>query len=134
MNDRTVTVFGGTGFLGSRVVRRLRKQGVSVQIASRHPDRGRRLFGVGDPQLQSIAADIHDEQSVVEFARHSDSSGTDADRQRVLAGEARLWTAWNCAALGRGDTPADVTEWLIQELPQIEEHDWRYAMDRLNCG
>ena len=66
MNDRTVTVFGGTGFLGGRVVRRLRKHGFSVQIASRHPDRGRRLFGVGDPQLQSIAADIHDEQSVVD--------------------------------------------------------------------
>jgi uncharacterized protein YbjT (DUF2867 family) len=40
MNDRTVTVFGGTGFLGRRVVRHLRKHGFSVQIASRHPDRG----------------------------------------------------------------------------------------------
>ena len=46
---RTVTVFGGTGFLGRRVVRHLRKHGLSVQIASRHPDRGHRLFGL-DPQ------------------------------------------------------------------------------------
>jgi uncharacterized protein YbjT (DUF2867 family) len=55
MNDRTVTVFGGTGFLGRRVVRHLRKHGFSVQIASRHPDLGHRLFDL-DPQLQSAWA------------------------------------------------------------------------------
>jgi len=66
MNDRTVTVFGGTGFLGSRVVLHLRKRGFSVRIASRHPDRGHRLFALDDPQLQSIAANIHDERSVAD--------------------------------------------------------------------
>jgi uncharacterized protein YbjT (DUF2867 family) len=66
MNDRTVTVFGGTGFLGRRVVRHLRKHGFSVQIASRHPDRGHRLFGLDDPQLQSVEANIHDERSVAD--------------------------------------------------------------------
>src|SRR6202165_2003886 len=65
MNDRTVAVFGGTGFLGRRVVRHLRKHGFSVQIASRHPDRGHRLFGL-DPQLQSVEANIHDERSVAD--------------------------------------------------------------------
>ena len=64
MNDRTVTVFGGTGFLGRRVVRHLRKHRFSVRIASRHPHRGHRLFGLDDPQLQSIAANIHDQRSV----------------------------------------------------------------------
>src|SRR6266550_6252448 len=54
-----------------------------------------------------------------ESARHSESSGTDAGRQRVLAGDARIWTTWNCAALGRGDTPADVMEPLIKELPRF---------------
>ena len=63
-NERTVVVFGGTGFLGRRVVRHLRKCGFSVRIASRHPDRGDALLAVGDPQLQSVTADIHDEQSV----------------------------------------------------------------------
>ena len=63
-NERTVVVFGGTGFLGRRVVRHLRKCGFSVGIASRHPDRGDALLAVGDPQLQSVTADIHDEQSV----------------------------------------------------------------------
>jgi len=66
MNDRIVTVFGGTGFLGRRVVRHLRKHRFSVRIASRHPDRGHRLFGLDDPQLQSVAADLHDERSVAD--------------------------------------------------------------------
>src|SRR5450830_801577 len=66
MNDRTVTVFGGTGFLGRRVVRHLRERGFSVRIASRHPDRGHRLFALDDPQLQSVAANIHDERSVAD--------------------------------------------------------------------
>ena len=66
MNDRTVTVFGGTGFLGRRVVRHLRKRGFSVRIASRHPDRGHRLFALDDPQLQSVAANVHDERSVAD--------------------------------------------------------------------
>src|SRR5215510_12862116 len=63
-NERTVAVFGGTGFLGRRVVRHLRKLGFSVRIASRHPDRGDGLFALDDPQLQSVEADIHDEQSI----------------------------------------------------------------------
>jgi uncharacterized protein YbjT (DUF2867 family) len=52
-NERTVVVFGGTGFLGRRVVRHLRKHGFSVRIASRHPDRGDGLFALDDPQSQT---------------------------------------------------------------------------------
>jgi len=65
-NGRTVTVFGGTGFLGRRIVRHLRSRGFPVRTASRHPDRGHRLFGPDDPQLQSVGADIHDERSVAD--------------------------------------------------------------------
>jgi uncharacterized protein YbjT (DUF2867 family) len=65
-SGRTVTVFGGTGFLGRRVVRHLRDRGFPVRIASRHPDRGHRLFGPDDPQLQSVEANIHDERSVAD--------------------------------------------------------------------
>jgi uncharacterized protein YbjT (DUF2867 family) len=63
-NGRTVTVFGRTGFLGRRIVRHLRYREFAVRIASRHPDRGHRLFGPGDPPLQSAEANIHDERSV----------------------------------------------------------------------
>ncbi len=65
-NGRTVTVFGGTGFLGRRIVRRLRDHGFSVRMASRPPDRRRGHVSPDDPQLQSVAADIHDERSVAD--------------------------------------------------------------------
>src|SRR6202790_3182708 len=65
-NGRTVTVFGGTGFLGRRVVRQLAYREFPVRIASRHPDRGHRQFGPDDPQLQSVEANIHDERSVAD--------------------------------------------------------------------
>ncbi|MBO0757569.1 MAG: NAD(P)H-binding protein, partial [Bradyrhizobiaceae bacterium] len=66
MSDRVVTVFGGTGFLGRRVVRHLRTHGFSVRVASRHPDRGLWLFGQDDPQLRSLAASINNDRSVAE--------------------------------------------------------------------
>jgi uncharacterized protein YbjT (DUF2867 family) len=66
MSVRVVTVFGGTGFLGRRIVRHLREQGLSVRIASRHPDRSRELFGSDDPQCQSVEADIHHQQAVAD--------------------------------------------------------------------
>jgi len=65
MKESTVTVFGGAGFLGRRVVQRLRERGFSVRIASRHPDR-RRVPDIDGPQLESIQADIHDERSVAD--------------------------------------------------------------------
>ncbi|WP_192183192.1 complex I NDUFA9 subunit family protein [Mesorhizobium amorphae] len=64
MNHHVVTVFGGTGFLGRRVVRHLRNGEFFVRIASRHPERAKKLFGSEDPQLQSVEADIHDERAI----------------------------------------------------------------------
>jgi uncharacterized protein YbjT (DUF2867 family) len=63
-NGRIVTVFGGTGFLGCRVVSHLRSHGFAVRIASRHPDRARELFARDDPRLAPTAADIHDARAV----------------------------------------------------------------------
>lgn len=53
-----VTVFGGTGFVGRRVVRHLCESGATVRVASRHPGRPE-----GD-DVEQIAADAHDERSV----------------------------------------------------------------------
>ena len=53
-----VTVFGGTGFLGRRVVHHLRQTGATVRIASRHPGQAD-----GD-NVKQIAADTRDEHSV----------------------------------------------------------------------
>jgi len=65
-NERIITVFGGTGFLGRRIVRHLRRCDFAIRIASRHPDRAERLFALDDPKLQSVEANIHDEGSVAE--------------------------------------------------------------------
>ena len=53
-----VTVFGGTGFLGRRVVQYLREAGATVRIASRHPGQSD-----GD-NVKQVRADAHDERSV----------------------------------------------------------------------
>src|SRR5271166_1845790 len=58
-----VTVFGGTGFLGRRIVRHLRNQEYSVRIASRHLEHSQRIFGIDDLRLQSVEANVRDEQS-----------------------------------------------------------------------
>ena len=63
-NDRIVTVFGGTGFLGRRIVRHLRACEFRVRVGSRHPDQAHRLLGVDDPQVQSVQADVRHERSV----------------------------------------------------------------------
>lgn len=59
-----VTVFGGTGFLGRRVVARLVDRKIPVRVASRHVERAEELFG-SCPIVQAVAADIHDERSIV---------------------------------------------------------------------
>ena len=53
-----VTVFGGTGFLGRRVVKHLLEGEFSIRVASRHPERTGALF-------ESINADINDDRSVI---------------------------------------------------------------------
>lgn len=54
------TVFGGTGFVGRRLVRHLRESGTRVRIVSRH----RRPAEAQDHGIEQITADAHDERSV----------------------------------------------------------------------
>jgi uncharacterized protein YbjT (DUF2867 family) len=61
-----ITVFGATGFLGRRIVRRLHEHGCAVRIASRHPGQARALGGTNDPRLRSIDGDIRSGQSVAD--------------------------------------------------------------------
>jgi uncharacterized protein YbjT (DUF2867 family) len=53
-----VTVFGGTGFIGRRIVRHLSESGATVRVASRHPRQG------GANHVSQITADAHDERSI----------------------------------------------------------------------
>jgi NADH dehydrogenase len=60
-----VTVFGGSGFLGGEVVKRLIAEEITVRVAVRHPDNAtidERSGQIGD--VQPVYADVRDETSV----------------------------------------------------------------------
>ena len=59
-------VFGGTGFLGRRVVQCLLERDFSVRVASRHPERTGVLFPGPRLGIESIYADINDDRSVAD--------------------------------------------------------------------
>lgn len=62
---RVVTVFGGSGFIGRQVVRRLAAQGWVVRAAVRDPVDAGFLKPMGEPgQVNPVAADIRDIESV----------------------------------------------------------------------
>lgn len=62
---RVVTVFGGSGFIGRQVVRRLAAQGWIVRVAVRDPVRAGFLKPMGDPgQVNPVAANVADIDSV----------------------------------------------------------------------
>ena len=62
--ERSVTVFGGTGFLGRRVVRHLLDRGFAVRVATRHPDRARRMFADEPRPVDAIRADVDDDSTI----------------------------------------------------------------------
>jgi NADH dehydrogenase len=62
MASGKVTVFGGTGFLGRRVVQRLLERDFSVRVAARHPEHAAALFP--EVQIEAIHADVNDDRSV----------------------------------------------------------------------
>ena len=59
-----VTVFGGTGFLGRHIVRRLSAGGVNVRLAVRHPMRAILDAARGGDLVEGITADIRHPRSV----------------------------------------------------------------------
>jgi NADH dehydrogenase len=70
----TITVFGGTGFLGRRLVQRLAAEGVSVRVAVRHPDPARSaLHLAGLDQITVFGADVRDQASVTAAVAGADA-------------------------------------------------------------
>jgi NADH dehydrogenase len=60
-----VTIFGGSGFVGSQTVRALAKRGARVRVAVRNPGRGYRLPMLGDVgQIEIVQANVRDEPSI----------------------------------------------------------------------
>jgi NADH dehydrogenase len=78
----TVSVFGGTGFLGQRLVRHLASQGTAVRVAVRHPDQARSAFGApGMERVTVFRADVRDRDAVAGAV-----AGADAGADAVVAG------------------------------------------------
>ena len=65
MAERLVTVFGGSGFLGRYLVRRLARSGVRIRVAVRHPNLALFLKPLGDVgQIQIVQANLRNRRSV----------------------------------------------------------------------
>jgi uncharacterized protein YbjT (DUF2867 family) len=65
MSHSRVTVFGGSGFLGRQIVKRLADDGADVRVAVRHPERASFLtefYTAGT--IATVYADVWDEASV----------------------------------------------------------------------
>ena len=68
-----ITVFGGSGFLGRRIVLGLAAGGARVRVAVRHPERASHMEGArGGGTVELIGADVWDEESVARAVRESD--------------------------------------------------------------
>ncbi|HYH20952.1 MAG TPA: complex I NDUFA9 subunit family protein [Azospirillum sp.] len=70
---RVVTVFGGSGFIGRHLIRRLAKSNAVVRIATRHPNQANYLKTAGAVgQIVPMAVDVRDDVSVARAVKDSD--------------------------------------------------------------
>lgn len=70
-----VTVFGGSGFVGSQVVQALARRGWRVRIACRRPDRAWKLQTSGSVgQLQAVRCDINRPDEVAAALQGADAA------------------------------------------------------------
>jgi len=70
----TVSVFGGTGFLGQRLVRRLASEGTAVRVVVRHLDHARSALRAADMErLTFFCADVRDRGAVASAVAGSDA-------------------------------------------------------------
>jgi len=94
MSDRLVTVFGGTGFLGRRVVSEALAGGWNVRVAARRSRAD--LFRAGSPSPELCVADIRDPAAVSAavqgasavvnaVALYAQSRGESFDQTHVIA-------------------------------------------------
>jgi uncharacterized protein YbjT (DUF2867 family) len=65
MRNRLITIFGGTGFIGRHLVRRLTDRGARILVISRDPARGGHLQPMGDVgQIVVERADLASEEAL----------------------------------------------------------------------
>ena len=68
---RRVVVFGGTGFLGCRIVRHLLDHQFAVRVAARNPERSNNIFSDMPSGPELARADIGDDASLKNAAADS---------------------------------------------------------------
>lgn len=74
MKDKLVVVFGGSGFIGTHIVRALCKDGWRVRVACRRPDRALHLQVCGQVgQVQLVQANIRMPASIDRALTHADA-------------------------------------------------------------
>lgn len=72
-NAKTVTIFGGSGFIGRHVVRALAKRGYRIIVAVRRPDLAFHLQPLGDlGQIKAVQANVRVRWSVDRAVKGSD--------------------------------------------------------------
>ena len=75
MPRRVVTVFGGAGFIGRRIVRRLAYRGYEVRVALRYPHQALSLKPMGNVgQIVNIPVDFTDQDAVSAIMDGSDAA------------------------------------------------------------
>jgi NADH dehydrogenase len=107
-----VTVFGGSGFVGSQVVRALARRGSRVRVAVRQPGRGYRLRMLGDVgQIEVVQANIRDAASIARALGGAEAcvnavavlheSGRQTFQALHVAGAGAIAQAARAAGIGR---------------------------------
>ena len=73
MNNKIATIFGGSGFIGRHLVRRLTKKEYRIIIATRSPHLSGFLKPLGSPgQIELIRTNINDAESIKNVLKKSD--------------------------------------------------------------
>ncbi|MDH5722664.1 MAG: complex I NDUFA9 subunit family protein [Alphaproteobacteria bacterium] len=73
MSNKTVTVFGGSGFVGSQIIRELAAKGFMIKVATRVPERAYDLKPCGNVgQIIPIACNYNNDESIESALRDSD--------------------------------------------------------------
>ncbi len=75
MRGQIVTVFGGSGFIGRHLMRKLARTGARVRVAVRHPETAHFLRPMGDVgQIQLFKVNVNDADSVARVMEGADAA------------------------------------------------------------
>jgi len=133
MSTKTVTVIGGSGFVGRYIVKRLAKQGARVRVAVRRPSGAEFLKVSGDVgQIVPFACNVRDPASVRQAVEGADEvvylpgllfqSGKQRFRDIHAAGAGR--TAQACADAGIEKMV------LVSAIGANQQHPAQYAQTK----